>query len=252
MKQLFATLLMMLFASTVSASQVGVYCMMAAEGTEVYSDNNIRLKIVLTTDGTALLEISNLTSKIIYVDRGRSFSWVNGMSRPLDISPFYENRLQAIAPHGTTPIYVWEHLPLLLNPDMIYIGKPSEWFSKRCKGKFLDTGRKFTKGTKRRYTRNRTPLLLGADIQYSFKELGEPETRATVSDYVETIRIDSRNYVSKYGRLQQTNMFSKPCFAFRSGKSTGTILGECISVAAVAGVVLICTAATPDEPEFDW
>ena len=252
MKQLLSTLLMMLCASTASASQVGVYCMFGAEGSQVYTDENIRLQIVLTIDGTALLEAENLTSEVIYVNRGRSFAWVNGMSVPLDNGQVFDSRLQAIAPHGCTPIYAWEHLALLLNPDIIYIGKPSMWSSTPLKGKFMDTKKKFRKGSKRRYTRNTTPLMLAADVEYGFKEIGNPETRAKVSDYVETIKVESRDYVTKNGELRRPEIFRKPCFAFRSGKSDGTVFAQCLGVAALAGLAVIGAAAEPDEVNLEW
>ncbi len=226
MKKLFAMLLVLLCTATAWASQVGVYCLMSSEGTEVFCDDNIRARIRLNNRGTALLEVDNLTDRVLYVDRARSYASVNGLSQSL-YAMLYDQRLQALIPHGTTILYAWESLPSLLDRDMIYTGKPGGWYESRCKGWFENKHHKFGKGDQRRYKRETTPLLLAADIQYGFQQLGEPTGHANVSDYVSRIVVDSRRGVSRDGELQPECPIRRPCFAFRSGKSTATIVGEC-------------------------
>ena len=63
-----------------SASQVGVYCMMGSEGSQIYRDQDIRMEIALTLNGTAVLEVENLTDKVMYIDLARSFVWENQLS----------------------------------------------------------------------------------------------------------------------------------------------------------------------------
>lgn len=68
-----------------SARKVGVFCQMAATGTQVSEDGVIRASIVIDSEGEALLEIENLTDKVVFIHRKRSFSLVNGISEPMFI-----------------------------------------------------------------------------------------------------------------------------------------------------------------------
>lgn len=284
MKKLFVTLSVMLFSIVASASEVGVYCFMASEGSETNGDENLRVKLVINGKGTMLLEVENLTDRIIFIDRGRSFAWTNEASMPLfamrsttdshtygervicgwsnDVKweesesythsrTMYDQRIQAVAPHGTTLVYSWEGLSHLLDDSMIAIGKPSGWFTSHCKGKFLDTGKKFRQGDKRFYDRLNTPLTLAADIEYSFKEIGEPVGRISVSDYVSEIKVDSRYGVTRDGELLNHTKAFKRCFGFRSGKTTGAIVGETLTTAALVGLVVLAITADP-QPDSDF
>ena len=165
MRKFFTTFLVLLCTVSACASQVGVYCLMNSDGTEVFRNDHICARIRLNNQGTALLEVENLTDRVAYVDRARSYAAVNGFSESLYMT-FYEQRLQALVPHGTTILYAWEDLPRLLDRDIIYTGKPGGWYESRCKGWFENKRHKFSKGDQRRYRRNNTPLLLTADIQY--------------------------------------------------------------------------------------
>ncbi|MBQ9637291.1 MAG: hypothetical protein IJV36_05280 [Prevotella sp.] len=151
-RQALLLMLMLLTSIHLQAARVGVYCYMAAEGSHVYADRNIRATLVLTPDGTALLEVSNLTDSIIYVDRGNSFAYVNGDSEPFfipsantessgfvqgiitddgwDTASFsgysqgqshtiFDRRTQPIAPHGRAIVYAWDNLPRFLSPHMV-------------------------------------------------------------------------------------------------------------------------------------
>ena len=82
-KRTLTSLLVFFGVLSASASQVGVYCMMGSEGTQIYRDQNIRMEIALTINGTAVLEVENLTDKVMYIDLARSFVWVNGASKSL-------------------------------------------------------------------------------------------------------------------------------------------------------------------------
>ena len=59
-------------ALTASARRVGVYCHMAATGTQISEDGNIRAFIMVNHDGTANLEVMNLTDKVIFIRRAYS------------------------------------------------------------------------------------------------------------------------------------------------------------------------------------
>ena len=50
-----------------SARRVGVYCHMAATGTQISEDGNIRASIKICPDGTANLEVENLTNRVIFI-----------------------------------------------------------------------------------------------------------------------------------------------------------------------------------------
>ena len=254
-KRTLTSLLVFFGVLSASASQVGVYCMMGSEGSQLYRDQNIRMEIALTLNGTAVLEVENLTDKVMYIDLARSFVWVNGASTSL-IQPRMdsfepEDRLLTIAPHGVNTIYAWEQLPLLLNPQMIYVGEPKSW-GNTSKGRFLDTNKKFSKGDKRRYTRRTTPLALAADIEYRFTEDGEAEPRIKVSDYVEFIKVESNMWVDKHGKLVNPRLFPHPCFAFRSGKTGGAVLGEALALTAAAGLIVLGAAVAPEVPASAW
>lgn len=248
MKKLFTLLLVQMCTATVWASQVGVYCLMGSEGTEVFCNDSIRARIRLNNRGTALLEIHNLTDRIVYVDRAHSYASVNGLSESLYMM-LHEQRLQALIPHSTTILYAWENLPCLLDPDIIYTGKPGGWYESRCKGWFENKHHKFSKGDQRRYTRGNTPLLLAADIQYGFQQLGEPTGHATVSDYVSRIVVDTRRGVSSDGELQPECPVHRSCFAFRSGKSTATIVGECAVWVPLAFLYAVISSGIDSEPD---
>ena len=82
MTKKFFLLISVLLTITWSASarRVGVFCQMAATGTQVSEDGTIRASIVIDSKGEALLEIENLTDKVVFIHRKRSFSLVNGIS----------------------------------------------------------------------------------------------------------------------------------------------------------------------------
>lgn len=282
MKRLFTILWVLLGAVSASASQVGVFCFMSAEGTETCVDQNVRLSLVLNNKGTMMLELENLTDSIIFVDRGLSFAWINGDSEPLFLMQsttdshtytegiavgggphdvrwmssdsytqshtMYDMRIQAVAPHATALVYVWEHLPRLLDSAVIRNGKIGTWFSRHNIGKFMDSKRNFRKGDKRTYNRNTTPLIMAIDVQYSFREFGGTKQKITVSNYVSRIQIDSRKWVSTDGVLRTDKMNFAPCFAFRSGKSIGTSVGEVAVTAGMVGLLILCADAD-NEPE---
>lgn len=252
MKKLYAMLLVLLCTTTVRARQVGVYCIMGNEGTEVFCNDSIRARIRLNNRGTALLEVDNLTDRVAYVDRARSYASVNGLSESLYMI-FHEQRLQALIPHGTTILYAWENLPSHLDRDIIYTGKPGGLYESRCKGWFENKHHKFGKGDQRRYTRGNTPLLLAADIHYGFQQFGGPTSHVTVSDYVSRIVVDSRRGVSHDGELQPDSPIRRPCFAFRSGKSTATIVGECaVCVPVVLLYAVISSTLDTDFERPSW
>lgn len=85
----------------------------------------------------------------------------------------------------------------------------------------MDTGKRFSKGDRRDYTAENTPLLLAADFEYSFKERGEEGTRLYLQDYVSSIQIGRAKGV---GDDDNPNMNS--CFAFLSGNSVSWVLFE--------------------------
>ena len=72
-KRTLTSLLVFFGVLSASASQVGVYCMMGSEGSQIYCDHNIRLQIALTIDGTAVLEAENFTDQVMYIDLTRYF-----------------------------------------------------------------------------------------------------------------------------------------------------------------------------------
>lgn len=145
-------MLMFIISIHMQAARVGVYCYMASGENHVYADKNIRASLVLSPDGAALLEVSNLTDSIVYVDRGNSFAYVNGDSESFyipsadtesngfvqgiisddnwDTTAFsgythgqshtvFNRRTQPIAPHGRAIVYAWDDLPRFLDTDMV-------------------------------------------------------------------------------------------------------------------------------------
>lgn len=255
---------------TVSARRVGVFCQMAATGTQISEDGNIRASIVIDSEGEAVLEIENLTDKVMFIHRKRSFSLVNGISEPMYLRQYnteshttqqsvitenntfntktidseshtnshtiYDQRVLPIAPHGRSLVYVWDRLPDKLRKDVIEIGDNNSLY-RNCIGYFLDTGKKFRKGDRRYYTAENTPLMLVADVEYSFNEKGEDSHRLTLRDYVSSIQIGSAKGVGDDGWLNANS-----CFAFTSGNSSGWLFFEgahvALSVLAVVGCAI--------------
>ena len=155
---------------TVSARRVGVYCYMSGTGSEVCHDGNVEVRLVLSPMGHALVEVENLTEDVVFVDRGRSFVWVNGLSATMflpsshtethtqgygtvehdihhvtwisgeshsDSQTVYDRRILPVAPHGTAVVYEWRRLPQLMRKDMIRVGRDGTLFSANCRGAFL-------------------------------------------------------------------------------------------------------------------
>lgn len=256
-----------------SATRVAVYCFMNGPRINANGDNNIQASIRLSPQGEALLEVENLTGQIIYIDRRNSFSFVNGQSVQMFIPSvnteshtigrgviydgdsdikwvdgeshtssmaIYNQPILAIPPHGISVIYSWRELPLLLRPDMIDIGKSGGWFCYNCRGRFADSESRFKKGQVRQYSEYDTPLTLSALISYAIDNPHGSAQRVNCTDFVTRITIDSDAGISKDGMLR--NPYTGRCFAFRSGKSTGAVIGECTAVAAAAVAIIVCAA----------
>lgn len=227
--------------------------------------------LVVVPDGTALLEVENLTDDVLVLNRARSFAVVNGLSaqmfmprsdteshtygrgiiegtdHPHDVKwvqgeshteshTVYDQRKLRIAPHSTSIVYAWEHLPGLLRTDVVKPGHQGGPFCYGCKGRFMDTGQKFRRGDYRSYDAESTPLTLAADVEYSFNETGEGARRASLTDYVQQIVIDSYEGVSREGVLTG-QVVPAGCFAFRSGKSVGSTVGEVLSAVALVACI---------------
>lgn len=263
---------------TASARRVGVFCQMAATGTQISEDGNIRASIVIDSEGEAVLEIENLTDKVMFIHRKRSFSLVNGISEPMYLRQYnteshttqqsvitenntfntktidseshtnshtiYDQRVLPIAPHGRCVVYEWTELPRLLRQDVVDIGQTAAFYS-LCNGRFMDTGKKFRKGDHRYYTAENTPLMLAADVEYSFNEKGENSHRMVIQDYVSSIRVGRSKDVKRGYMLNTT-----PYFAFTSGKKTNVVLAGVGLTALVAAVVYLPFALNGDH-DFD-
>ena len=282
-----------------SARRVGVYCYMSGTGSEVFHDGNVEVRLVLSPAGHGIVEIENLTDKVIFVDRGRSFAWVNGQSATMflpsshtethtqgygtvehdfhhvtwisgeshsDSHTVYDRRIMPVAPHGTTVVYEWSRLPQLMRKDMIRVGSDGSLFSSKCRGAFLspstatgvatDTGssKKFKKGDRRTYAAEASPLTLAADVQYSLNEDGSQPVRAYVTDY-DLIGLGSPVWKADTPNMhhfidKMPDQGGKQCFGFRSGKSSGLIVGEIASLALVVAIPLAIGRQSFDEP--DW
>lgn len=281
-----------------SARRVGVYCYMSGTGSEVCHDGNVEVRLVLSPAGHAIVEIENLTDKVIFVDRGRSFAWVNGQSVTMFVpsshtethtqgygtvehdirhvtwisgeshtnsQTVYDRRIMPVAPHGTAVVYEWRRLPQLMRKDMIRVGRDGSLFSSKCRGAFLspstaagaatdsDSSKKFKKGDRRTYAAEASPLTLAADVQYSLSEDGSQPVRAYVTDYVSSVVVGSPEGIGKDGALRTFfphAIDGKQCFGFRSGKSSGLIVGEIASLALVVAIPLAMKSQSLDEP--DW
>ncbi len=283
---------------TASARRVGVYCYMSGTGSEVCRDGKVEVRLVLSPMGHALVEVENLTDDVVFVDRGRSFAWVNGLSETMflpsshtetrkqgygtvehdihhvtwisgeshtDSQTVYDRRILPVAPHGTTVVYEWHRLPQLMRKDMIRVGSDGSLFSSKCRGAFLspstaagaatdsDNGKKFKKGDRRAYAAAASPLTLAADVQYSLSEDGSQPVRAYVTDYVSSVVVGGSEGVGKDGALRTFMPHAqggKQCFGFRSGKSSGLMIGEIASLALVVAIPLAIGSQSFDEP--DW
>lgn len=269
------------------AGRVGVYCYFSTDKAAVYQDRNIRARIMTSPDGAALLEVENLTGRVIYIDRGNSFSYVNGQSSPLfmpssntqshtygrgvidqdnfdvqwvegeshtESRTIYDQRILPLAPYGSAFVYAWQQLPLLLNPAVIRLGQSNGAFSFKGKGRFADSHRPFAKGDRRHYTPATTPLSIRANIEYSFSEWGDNKQRALLSDFVETIVIGSHKGVDTNGLLNPrlaTSAAGPSCFAFRSGQSVGSgIVTWGLVAMGVAAIIAGSSRMDMDTP--DW
>ena len=271
-----------------SARRVGVYCYMSGTGSEVCHDGNVEVRLVLSPAGHAIVEIENLTDKVIFVDRGRSFAWVNGQSVTMFVpsshtethtqgygtvehdirhvtwisgeshtnsQTVYDRRIMPVAPHGTTVVYEWCRLPQLMRKDMIRVGRGAFLSPSTAAGVATDTGssKKFKKGDRRTYAAEASPLTLAADVQYSLNEDGSQPVRAYVTDYVSSVVVGGSEGVGKDGALRTFfphALGGKQCFGFRSGKSSGLIVGEIASLALVVAIPLAMKSQSLDEP--DW
>lgn len=269
-------------------ARVGVYCYFSAGEGSAFHDENIQTRIVVAPDGAALLEVTNLTDNPIYIDRGNSFSYVNDLSAPLFVPSssteshtygrgvvegnrhddvkwisgeshtssrtVFDQRIQPVAPHGTAVVYAWADLPRLLRPEAVSIGKEPSWFVYKCKGRFADSDHVFRKGESRNYSPADTPLMLTANLLYAVGADDGPRHRASVSDYVDRMVVGAYQGVSKEGTLAQPSPQAN-CFAFRSGRSKGAVIGEWATVGVlVVGAISIYSEAhsSPDMPDFPY
>ena len=90
-------------------------------------------------------------------------------------------------------------------------------------------------------------------MQYSLNEDGSHPVRAYVTDYVSSIVVGGSEGVGKDGALRTFfphALGGKQCFGFRSGKSSGLIVGEIASLALVVAIPLAIGRQSFDEP--DW
>ena len=177
----------------------------------------------------------------------RTFSgtkWIQGESHT-DSRTMFDSKILAIAPHGRSMIYEWAELPKLLRQDIIQVGKASAMYVK-CLGRFLDTGKNFRIGDRRDYTLEGTPLLLAADLEYSFTKNGEDSQRLYLQDYVKSIQISNAKYVEDYDMRD-----SGPYFAFRSGKSNFTSVLEGLGVCATVGAICVPFMILHDDMDTD-
>ena len=278
---LLALLVFLSVSSAASASRVGVYCSFAKGAASVSDNGKVRTWISLSTDGEALLQVENLADEIVYVDRGNSFSYVNGASAPLFIPStdteshtfergvlkdighgiswmrgeshtatrtVFDMRVLPVAPHGVSVVYVWKNLAQMLRPDVVLTGKEDALLRYHCKGRFADSQKTFKKGDERSYTPETTPLLLSAQLSYTFKDITSeqkeavPLLRASVTDYVSHIRVGSCRGARQYST-------AAPGFCFLSGKSKGSILTEWATMAASVVLVGWMVHAMNDRPD---
>ena len=152
-----------------------------------------------------------------------------------------------------------------MRKDMIRVGSDGSLFSSKCRGAFLspstaagavtdsDSGKKFKKGDRRTYSAEASPLTLAADVQYSLSEDGSQPVRAYVTDYVSSVVVGGSEGVGKNGALRTFfphALGGKQCFGFRSGKSSGLMIGEIASLALVVAIPLAIGSQSFDEP--DW
>lgn len=89
--KLFLLLMLFSVATTVQARRVGVFCFLSGEQSGHYADGKIRAQILPLPDGQAVVEVENLTDRIVYIDRGRSFVYTNNNSSPMFVASSQTN-----------------------------------------------------------------------------------------------------------------------------------------------------------------
>lgn len=232
--KLFLLLILFSVVTTVQARRVGVFCFLSGGQNSHYADGKIRAQILPLPDGQAVVEVENLTDRIVYIDRGRSFVYTNNNSSPMFVpssqteaysqgrgvitqtdssmawgsfeanttaSTHYDQRILTIAPHGTAQVYIWNDLSYLLRQDMVYAPREKMGHfitSSTLSGAHDSSANRqaFRKGDSRFYSADATPLSLSVDMSYAFTEPFAQMEKTTGTADSEVVRVRMSDYVS--------------------------------------------------------
>ncbi|MBQ2779587.1 MAG: hypothetical protein IJF46_07435 [Bacteroidaceae bacterium] len=224
-----------------SAKRVGVYCYFANDGSQLYEDNNVRVE--LTMENTNLvLAIYNKTDDALYIDSENSFIYNNenivGSLRSKKQFKSEEQPVLIIAPGSRIVLCTWKNLNIMFDKTLI---KRHKCFGR---GSFVDsaTGKKekFVKWLSRSYTKERTPFSVRGIIEYSKNKNLESTTKATVSNYITDIIIDSYKGVKDPGKELPNcrALKDRPSdYSFVSGKAWTTTKGGMIVLTMASFVI---------------
>lgn len=220
MKRLVLLLLFVACGLSAEARRVGVFCFFVDDGKQVYDDENVRV-VIAVDNGRLCLAVLNKTDRVIYLDKGSSFVYENGVATCLFSNSSYSSgtgrsgggsvNLGGIAgalgiggrvggilggvnvgggqtTQNSTTIY--EQRIMAMAPKAYY--KLYSWsFSYKC---YVADPKPRKKGRTWSYGRHDTPYAVDASLRYSFDENFASAEEVAVSDYISDMVYDKVSY----------------------------------------------------------
>lgn len=270
MKRLFLLLLFAACGLSAEARSVGVFAFFADDGKQIYEDENVRVVIAMEDDDPCLA-ILNKTDRVIYLDKGSSFAYENGVATCLFSNSSHSTgtgssggasvNLGGIASalgvggavggilsgvnvgggqsrQSSTTFY--EQRVMAMAPKAYY--KLYTWNIR-----FYLANRKPRKqGRTWSYGRDNTPYAIEALLKYSLEENFVSVQDVTVSNYISDVVYDKRRYAKHndlYAGTYCRQFAGRNGLCYVSGLSNGFWYGlgaYCLTPAIVCAIVYAC------------
>lgn len=224
MKRLVLLLLFVACGLSAEARRVGVFVFFADDGNQIYDDENVRV-VIAVEDGQPCLAILNKTDRVIYLDKGSSFTYENVVATCLFSNSSYSSgtarsgggsvNLGGIASalgvggrvggilggvnvgggqttQSSTTVY--EQRIMAIAPKAYY--KLYSWSYFYYKSHVANPKPR-KKGRTWSFGRYNTPYAIDASLRYSFDENFASVEEVAVSDYISDVVYDKTSYAKR-------------------------------------------------------
>ncbi|MBQ7787856.1 MAG: hypothetical protein IJ378_06810 [Alistipes sp.] len=276
MKRLFFSLFFIFSIFVSQATVIQVYCILNTDGHQLYEDNQIKVTLTTNETGNICLAIANITDRIIYIDKGNSFCYTNGIPNTLFINASHTigeatqggtsinmgsiaRALKINGPVGTVlsgvniggsntqynSTTIHEQRIMAIAPNSIHVLHVWEYsdmitpiYNSIGNGKTI---RPRKAGRHWIFNETNTPLHINSVISYASSEDMADAKQISVSDYVNEIVTGGKK--SSYSTLPQYNTHSnsnpykdRTFFQFEEGFRNG------LKIMAIVSPILLVTA----------